>query len=210
MTSPRIIIVDYGLGNLFNVSKAFAYQGIPAKISDDPTSIANADALVLPGVGAFKDGMEGLIQRGFAEPIMEFAAKDKPMLGICLGMEMFMQESFEMGHHQGLGLIPGSVRSFRQNGNQTIRVPHIGWNRIRLTNPADPLLKDVPNESMFYFVHSYFVQPKDPVYLAAETIYEGIPFCSVVSKGRIYGCQFHPEKSGSQGLALLSAFARLI
>jgi glutamine amidotransferase len=206
MTS-RIVIVDYGLGNLFNVSKAFAYQEIPATISGDPAEVARADGLVLPGVGAFGDGMKGLQQRGLAEPIVEAASIGKPILGICLGMQMLMDESFEMGRHRGLGLIRGSVLPFRQEGE--VKIPHMGWNRLRKKS-SSPFLQETPDGTMFYFVHSYYVKPENPDHLLAETEYGGINFSSIVGRDNIYGCQFHPEKSGPEGLKLLQVFARLV
>lgn len=210
MQPRRIVIVDYGLGNLFNVYKAFAYQEIPAVISGDPRDVTEADALVIPGVGAFQDGMKGLEERGLVASILDFAKSGRPVLGICLGMQMLMEEGFEMGRHRGLGLIEGSVLPFRRDDRMSVKIPHMGWNRIRkAASPSDPFLQDTREDSMFYFVHSYFVQPKDPGNVLAVTEYGGVSFCSIVSKANVYGCQFHPEKSGAEGLALLRAFSQI-
>lgn len=209
MALPRLVIIDYGLGNLFNVSKAFAYLEIPALISGDPAEVAAADGLILPGVGAFGDGMEGLRRRGLAEPILKASSAGRPILGICLGMQMLMEESHEMGRHRGLGLIKGSVLPFESQGQAFLKIPHMGWNQLVKKSPS-PFLQETADGTMYYFVHSYYVKPESAEHVLAETEYGGIKFSSIVGKDNLYGCQFHPEKSGPEGLKLLQAFARLV
>ena len=159
--SQNIAIIDYGLGNLYSIYKAFAYQEIPAHITDNPKTLSEASALVLPGVGAFEDGMRGLTERGFTDEIKRFAVSGKPILGVCLGMQMLMDESFEMGHHQGLGLISGSVRPFENKENtEHIKIPHMGWNTVTGFSPGT-----------YYFVHSFYIEPKNPAYQVVTTRY---------------------------------------
>ncbi len=191
-----IAIIDYGLGNLYSIYKAFAYQEIPAYVTDQPKSLKEASAIVLPGVGAFEDGMKGLRERGFADEVVRFAESGKPVLGICLGMQMLMDESLEMGRHRGLGLIPGRVVPF---DNREIKVPHMGWNHVE---------RFTPEPRMYYFVHSYRVEPSDPAHVAGTTDYGPYRFCSIVRKDNILGFQFHPEKSAAAGLDLLKTFSK--
>ncbi|QQR81173.1 MAG: imidazole glycerol phosphate synthase subunit HisH [Deltaproteobacteria bacterium] len=195
----EIAIIDYGLGNLYSIYKAFAYQEIPARLTDQPKSLKEASAIVLPGVGAFEDGMKGLNDRGFTEEVIRFAATGKPVLGICLGMQMLMDESLEMGQHKGLGLIPGRVIPFENNKEKPIKIPHMGWNEVKgfTTSPE-----------MYYFVHSYYVQPKNQDHVVGVTEYGSYQFCSIVQKDNILGFQFHPEKSANAGLALLKDFSK--
>lgn len=209
MSGKKVVIVDYGLGNLFNVEKAFAYLNIPAVVSSDPKSLSSASAIVLPGVGAFKDGMLGLQKRGFIEPLKALAIAGKPILGICLGMQMLMEESFEMGHHEGLGLIEGSVIAFQE---MNVKIPHMGWSNTKINQKADRSLFDncLEGNDTFYFVHSYYVNPTRNQNLLASAEYGSQTFAAIVGQNNIVGCQFHPEKSGVQGLKLLQTFANSI
>jgi glutamine amidotransferase len=202
------------MGNLRNVQKAFEHMGIEARISSSPTDLQDADGWVLPGVGAFGDAMDNLRAAGLVEPIRRGVAQGKPLLGICLGLQLLFEESNEMGEHRGLGVLPGRVTRFEdgmQQACQTLKVPHVGWNQFHLTEAgaASPLLAGVPDGSYAYFVHSYYVAPTDPGSVLAMTDY-GIDFVSVVGRGSVYGAQPHPEKSQEVGLRLLQNYARIV
>ena len=213
-----IVIVDYGMGNLRNVQKAFEHIGVLARVSSLLDDLTEADGLVLPGVGAFGDAMDNLRGGGFDEAICRLAAEGKPLLGICLGLQLLFEESTEMGVHKGLGILAGRVLRFDgktsgSNGNakEWLRVPHIGWNQFHITQQGaqSALLEGIPDESYAYFVHSYYVQPADETSVLAETDY-GIHFASVVGVGKVFGAQPHPEKSQEVGLTLLRNFAKIV
>lgn len=193
-------IVDYHLNNLRSVQKAFEKAGAESFLSDDPGRLRTADKLVLPGVGAFGQAMENIRTLGLLPMLKEHSASGKPLLGICLGMQLLFEKSFELGEFEGLGLLRGTVQQFPS----TVKVPHMGWNQIEIVH-ASPLLKDVVENSFVYFVHSYFVVPDDDVTLA-KTEY-GSRFSSIVQQQNVFGIQFHPEKSQSTGLQLLKNFA---
>ncbi|MDI7274522.1 MAG: imidazole glycerol phosphate synthase subunit HisH [Anaerolineae bacterium] len=199
-----IAIVDYGIGNLRSVEKAFLHVGADALVTADPAVAAAAEAIVLPGVGAFGDGMAQLRGSGFIAVLEEAAASGRPILGICLGMQLLFEESEEMGRHAGLGLLPGRVRRFAPG----LKVPHIGWNQVHVVRPS-ALLEGLAQDSYAYFVHSYFVDPGDERTVLATTNY-GRPFASVVGRGQIFGLQFHPEKSQEVGLHVLRNFWGLV
>jgi glutamine amidotransferase len=199
-----IAIVDYGVGNLRSVQKALERVGATAIVTDDPAALDAAEGVVLPGVGAFGDGMANLQARRLIDPLLRQVRQDKPLLGICLGMQLLFEESEEMGHHRGLSLLPGRVLRFPE-GN--LKVPHIGWNQLRIAE-CD-LLDGINDGAHAYFVHSYYVAPEDPADVLATTAY-GLEFASVVGRGTIFGAQFHPEKSQDVGLRLLSNFAHLV
>jgi len=204
-----IVIVDYGMGNLRSAQKGFEKAGHRAEISDDPMMIEKADAVVLPGVGAFRDCYEGLRSRGLVEPVKEAAASGRPFMGICIGLQLLFDESEEGGRYQGLGILPGRVVRFPDARETGLKVPHMGWNRIKKTT-AQPcaLLADTAPEPYVYFVHSYFAQPADPSLVLAEAEY-GVPFPAMVGRDNIYALQFHPEKSQVQGIKILKAFGDL-
>jgi glutamine amidotransferase len=207
-----IVIIDYGMGNLRNVQKAFEHMGIMARISSQASDLAQADGLVLPGVGAFGDAMINLGEAGLVEPICSLTAEGKPLLGICLGLQLLFDESTEMGLHKGLGIVPGQVVRFdRGTDGQVLQVPHIGWNQFHLSRPgaSSALLAGIPDGSYAYFVHSYYVVPTDERSVLAVTDY-GIDFASVVGKGKIFGAQPHPEKSQEVGLKLLRNYAEIV
>jgi len=205
----RLVIIDYGMGNLRSVQKAVERVGFSAPIIDDPDAVRRADRLILPGVGAFADAIDCLRRKNLVEPIIEFIRRGSPFLGICLGLQMLFDESFEDGRHKGLGIIPGTVERFDPNppDGPRIKVPHMGWNRIRIRGAA-PVLDGVPDGSHMYFVHSYYVKPADPSVVATETDY-GLPFTSMVWKDNLFATQFHPEKSQAHGLRLLLNFCRI-
>jgi len=199
-----IAIVDYGMGNLRSVQKALEKLGYQASITSDPQVVEVAGGVVLPGVGAFADAMANLHQGGLVQAMQQFATSGRPLLGICLGMQLLFESSEEDGEHQGLGLLPGRVLRLPPG----LKIPHMGWNQVR-PQGACPLLAGIPEETDFYFVHSYYVSPGDAAITAGVTEY-GIPFSSVVARGNLYGVQFHPEKSSRWGLALLKNFGELV
>jgi glutamine amidotransferase len=202
-----IVIIDYGMGNLRNVQKAFEHIGVMARVSAERADLDRADGLVLPGVGAFGDAMDNIRSGRLLDPIRDNASGGKPLLGICLGLQLLFEESREMGRYEGLGLLPGKVVRF----GDELKVPHIGWNQFDLTERAfeHPLLRNVPNHSHAYFVHSYYVAPTDPDCVLATTEY-GINFASLVGKESVFGAQPHPEKSQEVGLQLLKNFAQIV
>jgi imidazole glycerol-phosphate synthase subunit HisH len=199
-----IAVVDSGVANLRSVMNALNHLEAQARIAHTPGDLKGADRIILPGVGAFAAGMAQLRARGFVEPLRELAAKGFPILGICLGMQLLFERSEEMGEHKGLGLLPGEVVRFPAGGP---KVPHIGWNQLQVCN-GSPLLKDVPQGSYAYFVHSYYAQTASPSMILASTEY-GLDFPAVVGQGNVYGAQFHPEKSQYTGLKLLANFMEM-
>ena len=202
-----IVIIDYGMGNLRNVQKAFEYIGVTAYVSSQAGDLMGADGLVLPGVGAFGDAMDNLGTAQLIEPIRGAVTAGKPLLGICLGLQLLFDESEEMGLHRGLGVLPGRVVRFSQG----LKVPHIGWNQLQViaSGAQSALLDDIPDQSYAYFVHSYYAEPADSACVLATTAY-GIEFASVVGRESVYGVQPHPEKSQEVGLRLLQNFAGIV
>ena len=198
-----IAVIDYGMGNLRSVQKAFEFLGYAAEIVEAPERLSAATHLVLPGDAAFGDAMHNLQVVGWDAAIAEGLAADKPFLGICVGLQLMFEESEEMGRHRGLGILPGKCVRFPP----TERVPHIGWNQIAIKRKVS-LLEGVPEGSFFYFVHSYYVVNDNTGDCVATTDY-GIDYTSVAGSGRVFGVQFHPEKSQAHGLRLLDNFARL-
>jgi glutamine amidotransferase len=198
-----IAIIDYGIGNLRSVEKAFTSQGIDAVISSDRAALESADKLVLPGVGAFAACMNNLRERGLEDFVLAAANSGKPMIGLCVGLQMLFEEGHEFGIHKGLGLLPGKVSRFPEG----LRVPHVGWNQVTIRQPH-PIFSDLPDESFFYFVHSYYVQPSDASCILGETDYE-MRYASICGRENIVGVQFHPEKSQAAGLRLLRNFAEM-
>ena len=205
-----ITVIDYGMGNLRSVQKAFERVGFAAKVTDDPREVEKAQRLVLPGVGAFRDCMANLREGGFIEPILRHVESGRPFLGICLGLQLLFSESEEFGRHRGLGIVPGKVVRFpegmRENGEE-LKVPHMGWNRIAIRTPA-PIFRGIEDGAFVYFVHSYYVVPDDLSLVATETEY-GISFCSAIWKDNVMATQFHPEKSQATGLKILENFGNL-
>lgn len=199
----NVAIIDYGVGNLRSVEKAFAATGCTAIISSDESVLRKAERLVLPGVGAFRACMQALAERGFDRLVQERASEGTPLLGVCVGMQLLFDESEEFGSTRGLGLLRGSVRRF---GNDLV-VPHIGWNRIHQTTRSHELFEGVEEGSFCYFVHSFYCEPSDESVVVGETEY-GVRYASVVAKGNVCGVQFHPEKSQDVGLRMLKNFSR--
>lgn len=197
----RVAIIDYGVGNLRSVEKAFAATGCEASISSDESFLRSAEKLVLPGVGAFAACMRALKERGFDRLVRERASEGTPLLGVCVGMQMLFEESEEFGSTRGLGLLKGRVRKF---GNELV-VPQVGWNRIHQRRPH-ALFEGIANGSFCYFVHSFYCEPGDDAVVAGETEY-GRRYASVVAQGNVCGVQFHPEKSQDVGLRMLKNFS---
>lgn len=214
MSSPIVTIVDYGSGNLLSVTRALERVGATARLSHDAAEIEGAERLLLPGVGAFADGMQGLREQGLSEPLRRYAASGRPLLGICLGMQMLATVSEEFGEHEGLGLIPGRVVPVPSQDvdGAAQKIPHIGWADL---SPALPggwtgtMFDGTPEGTSVYLVHSFQFVPDDEAHRLADCFYGGHRITAAVRSGRTIGCQFHPEKSGEAGLALLSAFLKL-
>ena len=201
-----IAIVDYGVGNLFSLNSSLEMIGAESVVTADEAVLRSADKILLPGVGAFEDASQKLRESGLADLIKELAAEGKPLLGICLGMQMLFERSYEYGEHEGLGLIPGSVRPIRDVIPADYKIPHIGWNALRFRQ-ENPLFKYVKEGDCVYFVHSFYASDCDEFTVA--TAEYGAELTAAVAKGNVYGCQFHPEKSGNVGLAILKAFAEV-
>jgi len=201
-----IAIIDYGVGNLRSVEKAFTAQGIAAVVSRDERVLRAADRLVLLGVGAFGYAMQSLRELGFDQLVIEAARAGKPILGLCVGLQMLFEEGHEFGVHQGLGLLPGRVVRFQGD----VRVPHVGWNQVEIQAPhhQHKVFDGLPDQSFFYFVHSYYVEPSDASCVVGTTEYAA-RFASVCGRENVLGVQFHPEKSQAAGLKLLRNFAEL-
>ena len=198
-----IAIIDYGVGNLFSLASSFAAIGADATVTSDPAVIRAADRIILPGVGAFEDAARKLRESGMADLVREEAALGKPIMGICLGMQMLFEKSFEYGEHEGLGLIKGAVRPIADVIPKGLKIPHIGWNALHLTRP-DPLFKYLKEGDFVYFVHSFYATDCDDSVIA--TTEYGATLTAAVASGNVMGCQFHPEKSGEVGLSILRAF----
>jgi len=200
-----IIVVDYDMGNLNSVSKALTKVGAKVEVCRDPEKIRQADKLVVPGVGAFGDCMKNLQNYGLLEPIREFIRSGKPYLGICLGMQILMSYSLEFGKYEGLGIFEGEAIPFDKSPQ--LKVPHMGWNQLKIAEDTR-LFQGVPNEAYVYFVHSFYVEPKNPNIIAATTDY-GVNFTSALEWENIFATQFHPEKSQNIGLKILQNFCEL-
>ena len=201
-----IVIIDYGVGNLFSLRSSLAAISADAVVSSDPQLIREAERLILPGVGAFRDAAEKLRVSGLGELVKEEVHRGKPLLGICLGMQLLFEKSYEYGEHEGLGILKGSILPFANVLSAEYKIPEIGWNALCFEE-GNPLFRYIESGSYVYFVHSYYA-PLDVPSMAAKTEY-GIEFASSVRANNVYGCQFHPEKSGKVGLDILRGFCEL-
>lgn len=199
-----LAIVDYGVGNLFSLRSSFEAIGEPVQVVADSARLAEADGIILPGVGAFGDAAEKLRKTGLGDAVIREAKNGKPLLGICLGMQLLFGKSLEYGEHAGLGLLSGTVRPIREVIPADYKIPHIGWNELEITRRV-PLLRNTQNGEFVYFVHSYYAA--DCADSCAAVADYGAPLTALVQKGNVCGCQFHPEKSGTVGLRILRAFA---
>jgi glutamine amidotransferase len=197
---PRIVVVDYGAGNLRSVARAVAHAGFEPLVTSDPHEVPLADALIVPGVGAAADTMRNLREHGMVEPIREYIASGRPFFGVCMGQQALLTVSEEGGEHECLGIIEGRVKRLPRG----LKVPHMGWNTVRQTRPH-PIFEGIPDESYFYFVHSYYPEPVDRGVVIGETEY-GVTFASVLAKDNVVATQFHPEKSGAMGLRMYANF----
>ena len=205
----KTLIIDYGLGNLRSVRNALKYCGVEPVVSENPAELSSAAVAILPGVGAFEDGMKGLRARGWITAIEAYVQSRRPLLGICLGMQLLMSRGHEFGRHDGLGLIAGEVVTFdpKTAAGGRLRVPHMGWNGLKPGNSWEgTILAGLHPQAEMYFVHSYFVAPENAGHILAMTDYGGQTFCSVLASGNVYGCQFHPERSAAGGLMVLKNF----
>ncbi len=198
-----IAIVDYGVGNLFSLVSSFRAIGVDAVITGDEAEIRNADKIILPGVGAFGDAIKKLRNTGLDKVIIDEASKGKELMGICLGMQLLFEKSFEYGEHKGLGLIKGSIKPIADVISSDLKIPHIGWNSLKFSSKKNKIFKYLSDGDFVYFVHSFYGADCDSV--IATTNY-GAELTAAVGKDNVYGCQFHPEKSGDTGLKILKAF----
>ncbi len=201
-----IAIIDYGVGNLFSLTSSFKYVGADVVVTSDPNEIKKADKIILPGVGAFGDAIKKLKDTGLDKIVIEEAGNGKPLMGICLGMQLLFEKSFEYGEHDGLGLLKGSVVPMENYIDKSLKIPHIGWNALSIKKES-PIFKYLKNGDCVYFVHSYFATDCEESLLA--TTEYGKELTGAVAYKNIYGCQFHPEKSGDIGLKILKAFCEL-
>ena len=202
-----ISIVDYGVGNLFSLSSSLKSIGADTIVTSDKQKILDSSKIILPGVGAFSDAKEKLVESGLFELIVDEAKKGKKLLGICLGMQMLFEKSFEYGEFDGLGLIKGNIVPLEGKISPELKIPHIGWNSLEFKNEKSPLFKYINNGDFVYFVHSYFATDCDENVIATSEY--GIDVTASVQKDNIFGCQFHPEKSGDVGLNILKAFCEM-
>jgi glutamine amidotransferase len=205
-TGAEALIIDYGLGNLFSVERACAAVGIQARISRDPRELERARAVILPGVGAFGEAMSALNKLDLVRPLHDYAATGRPLMGVCLGMQLMLERSYEFGIHKGLGLLPGEVLPLEPQveGGRRLKVPHIGWNALIPTPSGwnDSLLASLQPGAPMYFVHSFYCRPADPACERSWTRFGGQNICSSLKRGEVEAFQFHPERSGPEGLKI--------
>ena len=213
----QVAVIDYGMGNLFSVERACEHAGLNAIITADKSTIMNSDGIILPGVGAFGDAMDSLERKDLIAPIKDFVEEGKPLMAICLGMQLLMSESEEFGLHKGLNIIEGSVVKFPVKNMEggKIKVPQVGWNRIFQPSSEDPTywnespLKNIMSGEFMYFVHSYYAVPSDKRAVLSTT-YEGTQFCSGIHRRNVFACQYHPEKSAAEGIKIYENWALAI
>ena len=211
MSKLNISIIDYQLSNLFSVQHACEFAGLNAEITSDPKDLYKSHAIILPGVGAFGDAMKNLQNLGLISPILEHINSKKPFMGICLGLQLLFDSSEEFGNHKGLGVIKGKVIKFPNKNLQKkpLKVPQIGWNKIFIQKDAS-YLKNIKDGEFMYFVHSFFVIPDEKKVILTKTVYEGMEYTSAISQNNVFAVQFHPEKSGPQGLKIYENFAKIL
>ncbi len=211
--TTSVAIVDYGVGNLYSVKRACAHVGLSANITSDPEALSAADGIILPGVGAFGRAMQSLRELGLVDAIQGEVRSGKPLMGVCLGIQLLMTESFEFGHHEGLNIIPGRVVPFEnvREGDRALKVPQICWNRVVQSDPARPWagtpMDGFLEGGYMYFVHSFYVEPECAADVLSTTAYGDKVFCSSVLRDNVFACQFHPERSGEEGLRVYHNWA---
>jgi glutamine amidotransferase len=203
MTKKRVIVLDYGAGNLRSVARAVEHAGFPPAISADARALDDADAVVMPGVGAAADTMRNLNEHGFVEPLRQYIREGRPFMGVCMGYQALMTVSEEGGEHACLDIVSGRVRRFASGDG--LKIPHMGWNAVEQTREHHPAFAGIPDKSYFYFVHSYYPDPEDRSLVIGETEY-GVTFASAIALDNVLATQFHPEKSGKAGLQLYRNF----
>jgi glutamine amidotransferase len=211
MGNKNIVIIDYGIGNVKSMCNAIIKIGFNPVLTSERKIILNADFVILPGVGAFGKGMQNLKENGLDDILIDFIKKGKPFLGVCLGMQLLFDESEEFGKTVGLGIIKGKVLKLPKHDEE--KLPHVSWNQLKKTSIKkwdNSILNNINNNNLFYFVHSFVASPLSDIDVLARTNYAGIDFCSAVNHENIYGTQFHPEKSGPNGLKILSNFLNII
>ena len=202
-----VAIVDYGLGNLFNIQSALSNVGFDSIVTDNEEQILGSSHLILPGVGSFKEGMTHLEDKKLINVLQDFKHSGRPLLGICLGMQLLMTKSYEGGEFQGLNFLKGNVVKLKKSDE--VKIPHIGWNSLIKTTKNNVLFKDINNESYVYFLHSYCVAPERHEDIITQTHFGSDSFCSSINNGNVFGCQFHPELSANEGLKILKNFCNL-
>lgn len=202
-----IAIIDYGVGNLFSLKSSFDAIGAKTVVTGDAKIIKSCDRVILPGVGAFRDAAKKLKSSGLDAVVNELAKEGKPIMGICLGMQLLFEKSFEYGEYEGLGLIKGEVRPISERVPEKLKIPHMGWNALEFTGAKNPLFKYINEGDCVYFVHSYSAVNCDDSVIALTEY--GVPLTAAVAKDNVFGCQFHPEKSGAVGLNILKAFCEI-
>ena len=208
----NIVVVDYGVGNITSICRALHKYGAKVEVTSDELRIMAADGVVLPGVGAFAHGMQRLKHFGIDDTLRKYSETNKPILGICLGMQMLFDGSSEFGNTEGIGLIPGFVNKLETYNKRYEKLPHVSWNEImgqNLDRWNYTVLDDIKNSADMYFVHSYYVKPTNTDDVLSTSIYSDFEFCSTVKRNNIYGCQYHPEKSGECGLKIISNFINI-
>ena len=215
LPTPQVAIVDHRLGNLYNVRNACLWAGMAATVTADRHEIMAADAVILPGVGAFGDAMATLRRLDLVDVLRDLAGTEKPFVGICLGIQLLMTESFEFGHHQGLGIVAGQVVPFGAvyEGARRLKVPQVGWNQVHREHQQSwdgTLMGGIETGEYFYFVHSFVARPEDSSVVVATTCYGDVSFCAALAKGNVFASQFHPERSGAQGLRMYQNLVRQI
>lgn len=214
MNQKEVTIIDYGVGNLFSIAQAVIYVGGTPVITSDKEVILKSNHLILPGVGAFGNAMDNLKDLDLVSPIVDYIASGKPLMGVCLGMQILFDESEEFGNNKGLGIIKGTIKKFPESAvnGQQVKIPQIAWNRIYKNKEEDwkaSPLAQVEEGAFMYFVHSYFAAPEDPDTILSRSNYAGLDYCSAVKKDNVYAFQFHPEKSTTQGLAIYKEFINI-
>ena len=213
LSSPKVAIIDYALGNLYSIKHACESVGLDSIITSSKDEILHADCVLLPGMGAFGDAMQTLHKLDLVAVLRDYAAAGRPLIGICLGIQLLLSESSEFGHHKGLGIIEGLVvpLDHPHEGNRELKVPQVGWNQLHgMRSWENTILEDVPENEYMYFVHSFVPQPQDTSVILSTTRYGGIEFCSSIQYKNIFACLFHPERSGIQGLKIYKNIARQI
>lgn len=212
--TPRVQIIDYRVGNLFSIQQACRQAGLDAFVSDSPRTLADVDGVILPGVGAFGNAMENLRQMHLLEPLRDYAAAERPLFGVCLGMQLLFDRSEEFGEHEGLRILSGSVRRLpeQSDGQHRFRVPNVGWQRtwFSASAPMHSLCRNMIDGQFMYYVHSYFAEPDDAADILTFTRFGQIHYCSAVLRGNIFGVQFHPERSAQGGLQFYENWGRLL